>query len=69
MTGEMLCTDPRSNGQWTARLDGRYSAREYHLTLTMEMPSPFDPGQLTIASRVAGRHLGPCPAGQTEQQK
>jgi hypothetical protein len=62
MSGEMLCTDPRSGAQWTGRLDGRYGLSDYDLTIAMEMPSPFDPGQMVITSQVRGRRVGDCPA-------
>ena len=72
MSGEMACTDPRSGGQWTARMQGRYTTTSYDLQLIMEMPNPWDPGQMLITSRTQGRRLGPCPsleAHQGEKQK
>jgi len=68
MAGEMLCTDPRTGGQWTARLQGGYGPQDYALDLVVEMPSPFDPGQLAITSRVSGRRLGACPAAEKSEQ-
>lgn len=68
MTGEMVCTDPRSRGEWTARLDGSYGADAYDLDLVMEMPSPFDPGQLLITNRVSGRRVGDCQGQESRDQ-
>jgi hypothetical protein len=64
MSGEMACTDADSSGQWTARLQGRYTAGDYDFEMIMEMPNPWDPGQILITSRTAGRRLGACPPAE-----
>lgn len=62
MAGEMACSDPGRGGQWTARLEGRYTSESYDLEMVMEMPNPWDPAPMTITSRVQGRRTGACEA-------
>lgn len=72
MSGDMVCTDPGSQAQWTARLQGRYAASDYELEMIMEMPNPFESGQMLITSRTQGRRVGVCQApgtGKGEQRK
>ena len=66
IAGEMACTDPESGGQWTARMQGSYTPAGYELEMIMEMPNPWDPGQMLITSRTQGRRIGPCEAPKAQ---
>jgi hypothetical protein len=68
MSGDMLCVDPRSGGRWNARMQGQYTTTSYDLELIMEMPNPWDPGQMLVTSRTQGRRLGPCEGPATHQK-
>jgi hypothetical protein len=69
ISGEMDCTDAESGGKWTARMQGSYTPVGYELEMIMEMPNPWDPGQMLITSRTQGRRLGACEGPQPKSGK